>query len=85
MLGILLRILLLILIIHALWRLLRGVLEGAGVTGRSREPLARGVGLVRDPVCGTFVVPQRALSAAAGGETHYFCSEKCLAEWRARA
>ena len=33
--------------------------------------------LVRDPVCGTFVAPSRALSARAGTTVHYFCSERC--------
>jgi YHS domain-containing protein len=33
--------------------------------------------MVRDPVCGTYVVPGRALELARGRETLYFCSEKC--------
>ena len=41
--------------------------------GRSRT----GRRLVRDPVCGTFVAPSRALSARAGSTVHYFCSERC--------
>ena len=33
--------------------------------------------MVRDPVCGTFVVQSRALTADSGGETAWFCSEEC--------
>jgi YHS domain-containing protein len=64
---------------RAVSRLLRGVLEGAGYT-RGSAP-QRSVGLVRDPVCGVFVVPGGALSAGTGNATRYFCSETCRREW----
>ena len=71
--------LLLVLFVRSLSRLLRGVLEGAGYT-RNGAP-QRSVGLVRDPVCGVFVVPDQALTAGTGSGTRYFCSEKCRREW----
>ena len=77
MLRILLLGLLLMLIAHAFWRLVDGVIAGAGGQtrrGRSKSPAMK---LVRDPVCGTFVAPSAALSLPAGGRTHYFCSEEC--------
>ena len=37
--------------------------------------------MVRDPVCGTYVVPGKALELARGRETLYFCSEKCRDEY----
>src|SRR5215831_7448797 len=46
---------LLVLIVRSLSRLLHGVIEGAGYTREQAPP--RSVGLVRDPVCGVFVVP----------------------------
>ena len=67
----------------AFWRVMDGVLEAAGGTTRSRRKAAA-VKLVRDPVCGTFVAPTTALSAEAGGTTHYFCSEKCRSEFKRR-
>jgi len=76
----LLQALLVIVLVRALWRLLKGVLEGAGVVQprQARGPGgAPAVPLVRDPVCGTFVVPSRALSSGAGAERQYFCSERC--------
>lgn len=76
----LLRVILIIVIVRALWRLLRGVFEGAGYgqVGSGQTP---GVKLVRDPVCGVFVAPRQALAARAAGETAYFCSERCRDQW----
>jgi len=42
------------------------------------------VGLVRDPVCGVFVVPGQALTSGAGSSAKYFCSEKCRRAWGKR-
>jgi YHS domain-containing protein len=78
-----LKIILLLLIVRALWRLVQGVLEGAGYR-RVDSGSAPSVKLVRDPVCGIFVSPARALVARARGETAYFCSEKCRREWEGR-
>jgi YHS domain-containing protein len=70
---------LLVIVARSVSRLLHGVLEGAGYT---REPTPqRGVGLVRDPVCGVFVVPGRSLSDGTGASTRYFCSEECRRTW----
>jgi YHS domain-containing protein len=73
---------LIVLSVRSLSRLLRGVIEGAGYT---RDPSPqRGVGLVRDPVCGVFVVPGKALTSGTGAATRHFCSEKCRREWSGR-
>jgi YHS domain-containing protein len=40
--------------------------------------------MTKDPVCGTFVVPGKALSLSAGGDTHWFCSERCRDEYAHR-
>lgn len=82
----LLRVLLLAILAFVLWRvgwrLLTGIFEGMGYQppfGKSNS-----VGLVRDPVCGTFVVPSKALTSGSGSETRYFCSEKCRRDYGAR-
>ena len=77
--SLILKILLFLIVVRLLWRFARGVMEGY-----APERQARSVGLVRDPVCGVFVVPSQALTAVAEGETKYFCSEKCRAEFRRR-
>jgi YHS domain-containing protein len=73
---------LLVLFVRSLSRLLRGVIEGAGYA-RDSSP-QRSVGLVRDPVCGVFVVPGQALTSGTGSATRHFCSEKCRREWAGR-
>jgi uncharacterized protein len=82
MLLVMLRIILFIVVIRAVWMLLKGILEGAGY--QRVAPAPPSVKLVRDPVCGVFVTPSRALTAASGQETAYFCSEKCREAWRRR-
>jgi len=75
---------LIILLSRALSRLWGGIVEG--LTGeprtRSRVP-QRGVAMVRDPVCGTFVVPDRALMLSVGRQQLYFCSPACRDKYRA--
>ena len=75
------------------------LLAGAGPGAPVRRPdttapaagvAAPGVGqapvkMTKDPVCGTFVVPGKALSLSAGGATHWFCSERCRAEFASRS
>jgi YHS domain-containing protein len=78
----LLLFLLALLVVRALWRLLGGILDGAA-RGGSAVP-RRGTPMVRDPVCGTFVVQSRALSATAGGVTAWFCSDACRLRWTAQ-
>lgn len=65
----------------ALRRVVGGVIEGlSGGSTSSRVPgpsTPRGVQMARDPVCGTYVVPERAIPLVAGGQQHFFCSPKC--------
>jgi YHS domain-containing protein len=61
------------------WRFVYAILEGAGMLKEPRERTA--VKLVRDPVCGVFVVPSQALTSGTGTSTRYFCSEKCRKQW----
>jgi YHS domain-containing protein len=49
---------------------------------REKEPAA--VPLARDPVCGTFVVPSRAVTAGSGSEIRFFCSEKCRRSYQGK-
>jgi YHS domain-containing protein len=74
MMGWVIRLLLLFFILRAVSRLLHGIVDGMRPTPDARPPA---VPLARDPVCGTFVVPSRALAAGSGAELRFFCSEKC--------
>jgi YHS domain-containing protein len=77
-----LRLLFVLAVVWALWRLLRGMIEG--FTGGGARHLKANVKLVRDPVCGVFVSPASAIPARARGETVYFCSDKCRSQWESR-
>jgi YHS domain-containing protein len=73
--------LLILFLLRAFSKLVRGVLEGAGYR---RDGALAGVRLVKDPVCGVFVSPGQALTAGAGRDLKFFCSEKCRRAWLAR-
>lgn len=79
MFRVLLYVVLLILFVRAMSGLWRGIVEGASGGHPARGPGVppSAVQMVRDPVCGTFVVPGRALTAVVGGERVYFCSPTC--------
>jgi YHS domain-containing protein len=70
---------------RAVWRLLEGVVRGAGgEPPRARRPAGPSpVRMARCPVCGTYVVPGRAPSEVHRGETVYFCSDACRARYAA--
>jgi YHS domain-containing protein len=44
----------------------------------------QGVAMARDPVCGTFVVADRAVTLVDGRSRVYFCSNACRDKYRAR-
>jgi len=69
---------------RAVSQLVGGILDGLRGEPPSRRTPARSVQMVRDPVCGTFVVPDRALSITVGHQPVYFCSNRCRDQYRAR-
>ena len=77
-------LLLAIFVARAFWRLLDGIVEGARGGAKGTSAPQRGVSMVRDPVCGTFIVPERAVTIVDGRTTVSFCSEACRDKYRAR-
>ena len=71
---------LVLIALRVLWRVLGGVFEGLGYQRPDRGS-PPSVGLVRDPVCGTFILPSKALTSGSGSDTRYFCSEKCRQDY----
>ena len=63
------------LILRSIVRLFRGI--GEGLRGPAAPKPPKAVPLVRDPVCGTYVVPGKALTSGAGAQMKFFCSENC--------
>ena len=76
-----------IFVARAFWRLVDGIV--AGVSGR---PLGgsgdvrqqQSVQMVRDPVCGTFLLPERAVMLSDGRTRLFFCSDACRDKYRGR-
>jgi YHS domain-containing protein len=68
---------------RAFWSLVDGIVEG--VTGKrpGGQVPAPGVAMVRDPVCGTFLVPDHALTLGDGRARLFFCSATCRDKFRA--
>ena len=73
-----------IIVARAVWRLIDG--SAAGVRGAPRGTTGvptRGVQMVRDPICGTFVLPDHALMLTDGRARIFFCSQACRDKYRA--
>ncbi len=84
MLRLLLLIIFAIVIARAFWRMFDGIVEGAsGGRANTRVP-DRSVAMVRDPVCGTFVLPDHALMITDGRSRVFFCSDTCRDKYQAR-
>ena len=86
MLRYVLLMILVVFVARAFWRVLDGVVEG--VTGQGRQGRKggvpqHGVQMARDPVCGTHVIPDRALSLSDGQTKVFFCSRSCRDKYRA--
>ena len=79
MVRVLLLLILAYIAVRVLWRVLTGVFEGLGY--QRQGGTSPSVGLVRDPVCGTFILPSKALTSGSGSDTRYFCSEKCRKDY----
>jgi hypothetical protein len=78
----LLELIVILLVLRAAWRMIGSMVAisaGARRTTATGEP--NPVKLMRDPVCGTFVSPDSAISDGS----NYFCSEKCRSEYRVRS
>jgi hypothetical protein len=84
MLRLLLLLILIVLVARAFWRLIDGLIEG--ISGR---PATTGTGggstqLVRDPVCGTWILPKDDMSLTEGRRQLFFCSAACRDHYRSR-
>ena len=75
---------------RAIWRLVEGVARGA--MGGGAAPAARGrrgratpsaVKMTQCPVCGTYVVPEKAITGVSKGKVVHFCSDACRATFAA--
>ncbi|MGE5244691.1 MAG: hypothetical protein ACM3SQ_10740 [Betaproteobacteria bacterium] len=82
MLRLVLVLILIVVVARAFWRVVDGIVEGLGGQPRRPPKGQRGVHMERDPVCGTFVIPERAVSLSNGASRLYFCSTDCCDKYR---
>ena len=83
----LLLMVLFVVIARTFWRFVDGVVRGASgpqAQGGRRSGPPAAVKMSQCPVCGTYVVPGKAISIVSGGSPIYFDSEKCRAEYQSR-
>lgn len=85
----LLLLVLFMVIARTFWSFVDAVLRGASGAapsapgGRRSSPPAA-VKMQQCPVCGTYVVPGKAISLVSSGQPVYFDTEKCRAEFQSR-
>jgi uncharacterized protein len=72
------------LVARGFWRMVDGIVEGVTGRGPSQVP-DRGVQMVRDPMCGTFLLPGGAVTLGDGRQRVFFCSTACRDKYRARS
>ena len=72
-----------VFVARAFWRLVDGIIEGLSGSRAGRTRVT-GVQMARDPVCGTYVVPDRAIAVTEGRRQVFFCSTACRDKYRAR-
>jgi YHS domain-containing protein len=85
-LGVVLDVLFVLFIARAAWKLIQGFMEGYTGQPRSRDTGAiQSVHMSRDPVCGTYVIPNQALAITEGPRRVFFCSAACRDKYRAKS
>ena len=74
-----------IVVARMFWVVMDGVFQGLAGQSSPRPPRGDtpGIAMARDPVCGTFVVPGRALRLVDGRTELYFCSTDCRDRYQA--
>jgi hypothetical protein len=88
-------IVLFLLIARTFWRFIDAIVRAASGSQPQRGARTGGpfdsaqgkqsaVKMSQCPVCGTYVVPGKAISLVSGGAAVYFDSEKCRAEYQSR-
>ena len=74
-----------IFVARAFWRFVDGIssgVRGRAPRGKGQVP-SRGVPMVRDPVCGTFVLPDHARMITDGRTRVFFCYDACRDKYQA--
>jgi len=76
-----------VVIARTFWRFVDAIVRGASgaaPAGRRAGGPPASVKMQQCPVCGTYVVPGKAIELSGGTTPIYFDSEKCRAEFQSR-
>ena len=77
-----------VVIARVFWRffdaMVRGASGSAAKGGARRSGAAAAVKMSQCPVCGTYVVPGKAISVVSDGAPVYFDTDKCRIEFQSR-
>ena len=73
-----------IFVARLFWRVVDSFVEGIQGGRASRHVPEKRARMVRDPVCGTFLLPENAVILVDGRARVFFCSEACRDKYRAR-
>ena len=76
MVRLILELVLIVIVARTFWRVVGAVIEGLQ-GGQAGAPSDRRGVLVRDPVCGTYILQDRAVVAMRNGQPVFFCSDAC--------
>jgi len=81
MLRAVLELILVLFVARAFWRVIDGVIQG--LAGPTEPPTRHSSHMVRDPVCGTFILPDRSVTLPGErSQNVYFCSTACRDAYR---
>ena len=75
------KLILLILCGFVFYSMVSGLLR-PGKSKRSQNRSNEGEAMVEDPQCGTYLPLSDAIKTTIHGQQHYFCSKKCLQEYK---
>jgi uncharacterized protein len=71
------RFVIFLLLAIVLYKLLANLIKDSRPGRREGPPDRKIAELVRDPQCGTYLLPEQGVSARVAGDVHHFCSEAC--------
>lgn len=80
--DLMIKLLMLALVGFIIYSMVSGLFLRIGRPRRPENRSNRGETMVEDPQCGTYLPQSDAIKAHIHGQEHYFCSQKCLKDYK---